>query len=61
MNWKEESTKRGAVWLSGGLTAAIFSFMGKDPYQILAITAAVAGGMGLTRPDQPSDSTTENK
>jgi hypothetical protein len=51
IDWNQQSTKRGAVWLIGGVTAMVFSFVGKDPTQVLAITAAMAGGMGFTVSD----------
>jgi len=62
IKWDEPSTKRGAVWLIGGLIAALCSFVGKgDPIQIMAITASVAGGMGLTVSDkQPIRENNEN-
>ena len=53
INWTENSTKRGAVWMVGAIVAAVFSFYGKDAGQILIITSAVAGGLGVALPDKP--------
>ena len=47
VDWSQNSTKRGAIWLVGGLLGTIFAFAGKDPMQIMTITATVAGGLGV--------------
>lgn len=51
INWNEESTKRGAVMFGGFITAIIFYAFGKDPMPIMLATGSLAGGLGLTRPD----------
>ena len=50
INFNEESTKRGIVWLTGFIIATIFYAVGKDPMPIMLMTGTVAGGLGL-RPD----------
>lgn len=51
IHWNQQSTKRGAVWLVGGLIATLFAWAGKDATQVITITAALAGGLGLAVSD----------
>lgn len=53
INWDENSTKRGAVWLVYGLLSIFFLVMDrKEDIAILTTVAGVvAGGMGLTSSD----------
>ena len=51
IDWSQASTKRGAIWFVGGLVATLFAWMGKDSTQVMAITAAVAGGLGVAVKD----------
>ena len=47
INWNEESTKRGAGWVIGSITAIVFYAFGKDPMPVMLVTGAVAGGLGF--------------
>ena len=51
VDWSQNSTKRGAVWLIFGVCGLIGWFMGKDTTQLMTIGATVAGGMGLAIKD----------
>ena len=51
INLNEKSTERGIVWAITGLGAIVAYLIGKDPSPILAIGAAVAGGLGVARSD----------
>lgn len=51
VDFSQESTKRGAVWLCGGLISLVFLWYGKDASMVMTITASLAGGLGLLRSD----------
>lgn len=53
INWGENSTKRGVVWLITAVIGLIMVLMGKDISQLILLTAAIVGGMGLTQNDTP--------
>jgi len=48
---KQGSTIRGVIWVIGGILGVILSFLGKDPMGVMAVTAAVAGGLGVAVKD----------
>jgi len=52
IDWSQPSTLRGAIWVIGGVLGVLFSFLGKDPMQIMSVTAAVAGGLGVAISDK---------
>lgn len=60
INWSENSTKRGLVWIISSIAGFVMIMMGKDIQQLIVLTAAVVGGMGFTQADTPevSDKTT---
>lgn len=47
INWSENSTKRGAVWVVIFVVGLVMSWMGKDVSQLLLLGAGVAGGLGM--------------
>ncbi|MFA5127287.1 MAG: hypothetical protein WC465_04830 [Patescibacteria group bacterium] len=51
IDFTQASTIRGAVWVTGGIVATVFLALGHDSTQVMAITAAVAGGMGVAIKD----------
>ena len=51
IDWRQRSTIRGAIWLIGGIIALFFSWFGKDAIGVMAITASVAGGIGVVVKD----------
>lgn len=55
INWNENSTKRGAVWVVTFIVGLVMSFMGKDVSQLLLLGGGVAGGLGVALKDKPED------
>ncbi len=51
IDFTQASTIRGTVWVTGGILGAIFAYLGHDGYQVISITAAVAGGLGVAIKD----------
>lgn len=51
IDWKQSSTKRGAVWLVAGIVGAAMLMAGKDIQQLLVLASAVAGGLGVAIKD----------
>lgn len=51
INWNENSTKRGAVWVVTFVIGIIMSFLGKDVTQLLVVASGVAGGLGVALKD----------
>lgn len=49
--WSESSTKRGAIWVIAAIVGIIGWWTGKDVAPILLLAAGVAGGLGVTTPD----------
>jgi hypothetical protein len=49
INWDQQSTRRGAVWVFGGAVALIFLILGDrdDAFAAIAMTGTIAGGLGL--------------
>jgi hypothetical protein len=49
INWNQQSTRRGAVWVFGGVVALIFLVLGQrdDAFAAIAMTGTIAGGLGL--------------
>jgi len=49
INWDQQSTRRGAVWVFGGMVALIFLILGDrdDAFAAIAMTGTIAGGLGL--------------
>jgi hypothetical protein len=47
IDWSQNSTKRGAVWLAFGLIGIIGWFLGKDASALVPLAAAIVGGMGV--------------
>lgn len=55
INWQENSTKRGAVWVITFIAGIIMSFLGKDVTQLLVVASGVAGGLGVALKDKHDD------
>jgi hypothetical protein len=55
IDWSENSTKRGAVWVVIFIVGLVMSVMGKDVTQLLLLGAGVAGGLGVAMKDEGSD------
>lgn len=51
INWSENSTKRGLVWVITAIIGVFMILLGKDISQLMILAAAVVGGMGLTQND----------
>jgi len=51
INWKQASTKRGAVVLFLSIIGVFLIMTGKDIQPLLVLTAAISGYMKLTTPD----------
>lgn len=47
IDWTQQSTKRGAVWVSGTIIALVFYWFGKDPMPVMTVTGGLVGGLGL--------------
>jgi hypothetical protein len=49
INWNQQSTIRGAVWVFGSLVALVFLVIGQrdDAFAAIAMTGTIAGGLGL--------------
>jgi hypothetical protein len=49
INWDQQSTRRGAVWVFGGGVALVFLVLGQrdDAFAAIAMTGTIAGGLGL--------------
>jgi hypothetical protein len=49
INWNQQSTRRGAVWMFGSLVALVFLIIGdrEDAFAAIAMTGTIAGGLGL--------------
>ena len=47
IDFTQASTIRGAVWVIGGIIGIIAAFTGNDPTEIILVTSAVAGGLGV--------------
>jgi hypothetical protein len=52
IDWRQKSTIRGSIWLFTGLVALWFAWHGKDAGTVLAVGAAVAGGVGVAVSDK---------
>lgn len=53
IDWSQNSTKRGAILLSGSLLALLFYWYGKDPMPVMMVTTSLAGSLGLLVKDNP--------
>jgi len=51
INWKQETTKRGAVWVATSIIALVFYWFGKDPIPVMGVGTGLAGGLGLLSKD----------
>lgn len=53
IDWSQNSTKRGAIWIIGAIVMLVFMVFGKPDYVpwIVAGTQAVAGGVGVAISD----------
>ncbi|MDO9163560.1 MAG: hypothetical protein Q8N35_13190 [Methylococcaceae bacterium] len=47
IDWSQNSTKRGAIWLVAGVVGLIYTWGTKDTTQLMFIASTVAGGMGV--------------
>lgn len=52
IDWSQASTKRGAVLLVFGITAATFIWFGKDGQAVMAVAQIVAGAIGVAVSDK---------
>jgi hypothetical protein len=48
----QPSTMRGLVWACSAIIGVIMIFLGKDISQLLLLTAAIAGGLGIAVKDK---------
>lgn len=55
INWQENSTKRGAVWVVVFIVGLIMAFMGKDITNLLLLGTGVAGGLGVALKGEDND------
>ncbi len=51
IDFTQASTLRGAIWALGGIIGTIAAFTGHDAMQVMTVTAAVAGGLGVAIKD----------
>jgi len=51
IDWSQNSTKRGAVWVVFSIFAVVGWWMGKDIAPLMMIAGAVAGGLGVALKD----------
>jgi hypothetical protein len=51
IDWSQNSTKRGAIWLVFGVIGIVGWVFGKDVTALMPLGAAVAGGMGVAIKD----------
>lgn len=51
IDWSQNSTKRGAVWLATGVIGAVLLLTGHDIQQLLVLASSVAGGLGVAIKD----------
>ena len=47
IDWTQASTKRGLVWVVTAIVGGVMVYQGKSVDQLLILTAAVTGGLGL--------------
>ncbi|WP_155931056.1 hypothetical protein [Methylomonas sp. 11b] len=47
IDWSQNSTKRGVVWLIAGIIGIYYSWGTHDVNQLLSVASAVAGGLGV--------------
>jgi len=47
IDWSENSTKRGAIWLIAALIGLPMVWMGKDITGLIALAMGVSGGLGV--------------
>ena len=52
INWKETSTKKGAIWLVTFVIGVIMVWFDKDITKLILLTGGVTGGMGFLMPDK---------
>jgi len=51
IDWKENSTKRGAIWVIAALIGLPMAWMGKDVQPLITLAMGVAGGLGVMLTD----------
>jgi len=51
IDWSQNSTKRGAVWVIVSIVGLVGWWMGKDVTQLLMLGMGVAGGLGVALKD----------
>ncbi len=51
VNWSQNSTIKGAIWLTGGVIGILFAWVGKDPTYVMLVASSVAGGFGVAVSD----------
>jgi len=51
IDWQQNSTIRGAVWVVVAFIGTVGWWLGKDVSQLLLLGAGVAGGLGVALKD----------
>lgn len=51
IDWSQNSTKRGAIWLVAGIMGIIYTWGTKDVSQLMFIASTIAGGLGVAVKD----------
>lgn len=52
IDWKQNSTKRGIVWVLVAIIGTIGWWLGKDVTQLILLGSGVAGGLGIALNDK---------
>lgn len=52
IDWQQNSTKRGAVWVVFAVVGMIGWWTGKDIAPLMVLAGAVAGGLGVALKDE---------
>lgn len=53
IDWSENSTKRGIIWVVTAIVGLPMAWLGKDISGLLTLAMGVAGGLGVLLKDNP--------
>lgn len=53
VDWSENSTKRGIIWVIASIIGLPMVWMGKDISGLIALAMGVSGGLGVLIKDNP--------
>lgn len=53
IDWSENSTKRGIIWIIASLIGLPMAWLGKDVTPLITLAMGVSGGLGVLLKDNP--------